>query len=111
MVKQPSAHGIISAVTAYPGSIGTVQYRFLSGWAAGGKRLKTARNERSCGLLDMDAKRLFDILGAAAGIALTSPVLAGAALGVRLTLSSPVLFTHKRPGHDGEPLSSTSSAP
>lgn len=52
----------------------------------------------------MDAKRLFDIIASAAGIVAISPILAGAALGVRLTLGSPVLFTQHRPGLNGEPF-------
>ena len=52
----------------------------------------------------IDTKRLFDILGASAGIVACSPILVGAAVGVRLKLGSPVLFTQTRPGKEGEPF-------
>lgn len=52
----------------------------------------------------MDRKRLFDIVASGAGIVITAPVLLGAALGVRLKMGSPVLFTQTRPGLDGKPF-------
>lgn len=51
----------------------------------------------------MDAKRLFDIAGSIAGLVVTAPIMAGAAIGVRFTLGSPILFKQKRPGYKGEP--------
>lgn len=52
----------------------------------------------------MDIKRLFDIVASGAGIIAVSPVLAGAAVGVRLKLGAPVLFRQQRPGKGGEPF-------
>ena len=52
----------------------------------------------------MDSKRLFDILASGAGIVAISPVLIGAAIGVRAKLGSPILFTQERPGKDGKPF-------
>ncbi len=49
-------------------------------------------------------KRLFDVTGATATLALTSPVLAAAALGIRLTMGAPVLFRQERPGRHGKPF-------
>ena len=51
----------------------------------------------------MDAKRLFDIIGSTTGLIVTAPVMAAAAIGVRCTLGSPVLFRQTRPGYKGEP--------
>ena len=52
----------------------------------------------------MNPKRLFDIAASGAGVVAISPVLIGAALGVRCKLGSPVLFTQTRPGLGGEPF-------
>ncbi len=49
-------------------------------------------------------RRLFDLTGAAALTALLSPILAGLALAIRLTMGSPVLFRQQRPGYKGEPF-------
>ena len=49
-------------------------------------------------------KRLFDVVGAAAGLVVTSPVQAAAALAVRRELGSPVLFRQQRPGLGGRPF-------
>jgi sugar transferase EpsL len=46
-------------------------------------------------------KRAFDLLAAAVGLLLVSPVLALVAIGVRLGLGTPVLFRQMRPGLDG----------
>lgn len=50
------------------------------------------------------AKRALDIVGAAAGLVALSPVLAGAAIAIRTTMGSPVLFRHRRPGLKGRPF-------
>ncbi len=52
----------------------------------------------------MNTKRLFDVVASGLGIAAISPVLIGAAIGVRLKLGSPVLFKQTRPGLGGEPF-------
>ncbi len=49
-------------------------------------------------------RRLFDLTGAAALTALLSPILAGLALAIRLTMGSPVFFRQQRPGYRGEPF-------
>jgi len=50
------------------------------------------------------AKRLFDLLGAALGLAVVSPVLLALALLVRLLHGTPVLFRQVRPGYKGKPF-------
>lgn len=52
----------------------------------------------------VDAKRIFDIAGSLFGIAVTAPVLVGAAAGVFVAMGSPVIFRQQRPGVDGEPF-------
>lgn len=47
-------------------------------------------------------KRALDVLLAVVAVILTSPLLLGAALLVRLRLGRPVLFRQLRPGHKGE---------
>ena len=49
-------------------------------------------------------KRLFDILGALAGLVLLSPFIVGTALAVRIFIGSPVFFRQKRPGLNGKPF-------
>ena len=49
-------------------------------------------------------KRGIDVMGAAAGLAVTAPVLGAAALAVRVTMGSPVLFRQVRPGLHGAPF-------
>jgi len=44
---------------------------------------------------------MIDVLGAAVGLALTSPIVAGAAAAVRLTMGRPVLFRQVRLGQHG----------
>lgn len=50
------------------------------------------------------AKRAIDIAGAATGLVVTAPVLALSSLAVRVTMGSPVLFKHERPGLRGKPF-------
>ncbi len=50
------------------------------------------------------AKRSFDILAAGGGLVLVSPLLAVAALAVRLDSSGPVLFKQQRVGRDFRPF-------
>ena len=50
------------------------------------------------------AKRAMDVLGASAALILTAPVMAGAALAIRLSMGKPVLFRQLRPGKDGQPF-------
>ncbi|WP_194309101.1 sugar transferase [Flaviflexus huanghaiensis] len=45
-------------------------------------------------------KRLFDVLGALAGIVILAPVFAGVALTIRVSMGSPVLFRQVRPGQN-----------
>ncbi len=46
-------------------------------------------------------KRAIDVLGAAAGLVVTSPLIAGAAAAVRVTMGAPVFFRQERPGLGG----------
>lgn len=49
-------------------------------------------------------KRLFDLLSATLGLIVLSPLLLLVAVGVRLRLGSPVIFSHQRPGLHGKPF-------
>jgi len=51
------------------------------------------------------AKRSFDVIGAVAGLVLTSPILLVAAIAVKLDSRGPVLFRQVRVGRDSEPFS------
>ncbi|MBA2771849.1 MAG: sugar transferase, partial [Sphingomonas sp.] len=44
------------------------------------------------------AKRLIDVVAAAAALVLLAPLIAGVALAVRVKLGGPVLFRQERPG-------------
>jgi len=57
-----------------------------------------AHTPRSQGL----AKRLLDVAGASIAIAALSPVIAASALAIRVTMGTPVLFAHVRPGLGGK---------
>ena len=50
------------------------------------------------------AKRVIDVIGAAILIVLTAPVMAAAALAIKLTGPGPVLFCQNRLGQDGRPF-------
>jgi carbamoyl-phosphate synthase large subunit len=50
------------------------------------------------------AKRLFDVLAAAAALLFLAPVLAALALIVRLAIGIPILFKQQRPGLHGRPF-------
>ena len=54
--------------------------------------------------LALGVKRAIDVAGAAAGLALLSPVLAGSALAVAIANGRPVLFRQIRPGLGGKPF-------
>lgn len=49
-------------------------------------------------------KRVMDVAGAALGLAILSPVLAAAAVAIRLSLGRPILFRQVRPGLGGKPF-------
>jgi sugar transferase EpsL len=49
-------------------------------------------------------KRLVDIVGATILTVVLSPILAGLAAAIRLTMGSPVLFRQLRPGYKGRPF-------
>ncbi len=63
------------------------------------------RSERSRFRRPSRAKRGLDLLGAGVGLALTAPLMLGAAAAVRATMGSPVLFEQRRPGLFGKPFS------
>jgi lipopolysaccharide/colanic/teichoic acid biosynthesis glycosyltransferase len=52
----------------------------------------------------LGVKRVVDVVGAASGLAVLSPVLGAVALAVRTALGSPVLFRQVRPGLGGRPF-------
>ena len=49
-------------------------------------------------------KRAMDVTGAAAGLAVLSPVLLGVAGVIRMAMGAPVLFRQERPGFRGRPF-------
>ncbi len=49
-------------------------------------------------------KETADVIGAAIGIVLLSPILLATALAIKLTSPGPVLYTHKRIGKGGKPF-------
>jgi len=49
-------------------------------------------------------KRSMDVFGAILGLALTAPLMVGAAAAVRLTMGSPVFFRQKRTGQHARPF-------
>ena len=55
-------------------------------------------------LVYQPAKRSLDVLGAALGLVVLSPVLVGVAVVVRTHLGSPILYQQIRPGHNGKPF-------
>jgi lipopolysaccharide/colanic/teichoic acid biosynthesis glycosyltransferase len=50
------------------------------------------------------AKRALDLGLATAAVVVTAPILAGAAVAIRVGVGAPVLFRQRRPGRDGEPF-------
>jgi exopolysaccharide biosynthesis polyprenyl glycosylphosphotransferase len=56
------------------------------------------------GVAKLAVKRLFDVLGAALGLAVAAPVLAVAAVAIRVTSSGPILFRQLRCGVHGRPF-------
>lgn len=63
------------------------------------------------------AKRLLDIIGALAALAIAAPIMIGTAIAIKLDSPGPVFFTHYRLGRHGRPFrfckfrSMTASAP
>lgn len=49
-------------------------------------------------------KRTMDVAGASAALAISAPILAGAAIAVRTTLGTPVFFRQTRPGLNEKPF-------
>jgi lipopolysaccharide/colanic/teichoic acid biosynthesis glycosyltransferase len=49
-------------------------------------------------------KRALDVLAAAVGLVVLSPILAGIALAVRISMGSPVIFRQERAGFRGRPF-------
>jgi lipopolysaccharide/colanic/teichoic acid biosynthesis glycosyltransferase len=52
----------------------------------------------------LGVKRGFDIVGAASGLLLLSPVTALTAVAVRLSMGAPIFFRQQRPGRDARPF-------
>jgi lipopolysaccharide/colanic/teichoic acid biosynthesis glycosyltransferase len=73
-------------------------------WRASGQhqaQLRSATNPIRWRTVQLGIKRGVDILGAAFGLALLSPLLLLVALLVKLTSPGPVFFAHRREGKDG----------
>jgi lipopolysaccharide/colanic/teichoic acid biosynthesis glycosyltransferase len=49
-------------------------------------------------------KRAIDVVGAASGLVLASPILAGAALAIKMSSKGPIVFSQKRAGLGGRPF-------
>jgi len=49
-------------------------------------------------------RRLLDLIGATIMTVVLSPILAGLAIAIRLTMGAPVFFRQLRPGYKGEPF-------
>lgn len=56
------------------------------------------------GVVRMGTKRIFDMVPAALGLMVLSPLLLAVAVVVRLHMGSPVLFRQERPGCGGKPF-------
>ncbi len=56
------------------------------------------------GWLDRRLKRALDVVGAATGLIVLSPIMAAAAVAIRRDLGAPVLFRQTRPGFGGRPF-------
>ena len=54
--------------------------------------------------LGLAVKRGIDVLGAAAGLAVLAPILAGVAVAVAIAQGRPILFRQTRPGRGGRPF-------
>lgn len=65
-----------------------------------------SRQRRTTGLnlLNRIIKRTFDILGSTIGLILSMPILAGAALAIKLEDGGPVFFVQERSGENGKPF-------
>lgn len=55
-------------------------------------------------MLRRAAKRAIDVVGAATGLVVLSPLLGGAAVAIAATMGRPILFRHIRPGRCGKPF-------
>ncbi len=55
-------------------------------------------------LADVSIKRVTDVVGAAIGLVVLSPVLAATGLAIRLGMGGAVLFRQQRPGLHGQPF-------
>jgi lipopolysaccharide/colanic/teichoic acid biosynthesis glycosyltransferase len=54
--------------------------------------------------LRLCVKRAFDRSCALCGLVITAPILAGAAVAVRVSMGDPILFVQERPGRGGKPF-------
>lgn len=68
------------------------------------KREDAMQSQESAGATRSVSKRVGDVVGALVGLALTSPILAACAIGIRLSSGKPTLFRQTRPGLYGEPF-------
>lgn len=55
-------------------------------------------------MADSPAKRAFDVVGALLALALLAPVMALAAMAIRLTGAGPVIYRQRRVGRHGQPF-------
>jgi lipopolysaccharide/colanic/teichoic acid biosynthesis glycosyltransferase len=85
----------VPACGAYPEEV-RVDARVVFRWLLEGD---------ASGWLGWHAKRAIDVLLAGVLLILTSPILLGAMLAIRLTTRGPVIFEQRRAGYRGRPLS------
>lgn len=81
------------SVVGSPGGTGSASVAAPTGAPAAGRRRPTRRQAV--------AKRALDVVAAASGLLLASPVMAAVAVAVRVDSPGPVLFTQRRVGRHG----------
>lgn len=54
--------------------------------------------------MKMILKRIFDVVAAAIGVVVLTPLMAGIAILIRITMGTPVFFRQRRPGLKGQPF-------
>ena len=96
-LTMPPVSRIASArIAPAPGGDLSIRRRFCAEFASAGDREQLRQ-------LSV-AKRLFDVLAAAAALLILAPLLAALALVVRLAIGAPIIFKQQRPGLHGRPF-------
>ncbi|MES2179178.1 MAG: sugar transferase [Gemmatimonadota bacterium] len=85
--------GVISGL--FDEEVARTSFRGVAGWPALQLRMSGAE------MLQVAAKRSFDIVASSVILILASPVMAAVALAIRLDSRGPILFSQRRPGLGG----------